>query len=151
MSEKPKKYRKSTPLIRLRRNVEKIEREVKLVVKKLGWWEGDEALKGVKDFTFEVARRVSEIISEIKKIESSNWVPPEKNVIKSKYEVGDLVGITSRVKDRYEKAFIDEIVVNPELLNHLVINNVLDTGEIVVKTTSNNLFLVVKSHLKRTP
>ena len=145
---KLRRYRRSTPVGRLRRNAVKVDRHASLVQARIASWGKVEDERAA-----EVSRRMGAIlvlVSEADKImermELSGFVPPKKSGALV-FQIGEPVMISPKAKAKYQEVFKDALKSDTNLLDELVVDNLLPTGEVVVRRGKRLPFMVPKSHL----
>jgi len=150
MSRKKNHYKRSTPVIRLLRNVEKLERNGQLVLNRLSSWtvEGDKQLDRSMDKTVKIMSCLEELREEVESLEEAGFVPPKRSSSVA-YEAGDLVAMSDKHRPKYEEAFEKVISDDPDFLDNLVVVRVMESGEITVTRGKRTPFIVRKSHLVR--
>jgi hypothetical protein len=141
-------YRKSTPVGRLRRNAEKMSLHATLLMFRVSSW-------GVKDARLEEVSTAASLVVEasskvcgiLDELERSGFVPPEKRRAVA-WEAGQKVALGDKFRAKYELAFRNELKDDGVYLDTLVVDNVLDSGEVVVRREGGgHSFIVPKTHL----
>jgi hypothetical protein len=148
MPRKTNKYKRSTPVIRLLRNVEKLERNGELVLNRLTSWKADEdkQLENAMIKTKKIMDLLEELRAEVEELVDIDFVPPKRSsaVI---FEEGDPVSVSEKHRARYEEAFQKVIAEDENFLDELVVVRVMESGEITVTKGKRTPFIVRKSHL----
>lgn len=143
-------YRRSTPVIRLRRNVDKIARHADLCKDRLDVWKASSnsdvegAAKSVEAI-LELARR---LVKHVDQLISSGFVPPRRMPAWQPAK-GDRVRVVDDHRPKYEEAFASVLKADPEMLDDLVVVETLSSGEVSVQRGRKTPFLVRKSHLSK--
>jgi hypothetical protein len=141
-------YRKSTPVVRLHRNVVKLEKNSELVSDRLKSWQASsdpnllEALEVIKD----VRRDISKLNEMVEALEQSGFIPPKRSSAVL-YEPGNTVSVLPKHRGKYEEAFEKVLKEDPGLLNALTVVKILPSGEVVVQRGQRTPFMVRKTHL----
>lgn len=144
-----RKYRRSTPVGRVRKNLEKIGKVAQLVMVRLKLWSSSQSKQTSKS-----SDRIASLCEQMDRLMSSNdaalaivadlekrgWVPPRPSSV-IVFEKGIKVKIGRRFKSKYRVIYSDEV------LNNLVVFENLKTGEIAVEY-GQTVFMVPKSHLE---
>ena len=145
---KTRRYRRSTPLGRLCRNVEKIARHASLLkARLLSWGVAGESklslLVFVADEVSAKARDMSDILAEL---EAEGFTPPERPR-SVEYLPGQKFQVAPKFRSEYEEAFKSVIAKDPGFLDELTSEAVLESGKVVVRRGKNSPFVVPKTHL----
>jgi hypothetical protein len=148
MIKKTNKYKRSTPVIRLLRNVEKLERNGELVLNRLISWsvDGDGQLDQPTTKITKIMSQLAELREVVEKLEDSGYVPPKRSSAIS-YDEGDPVSVSPKHRGKYEEAFEKVISEDPNFLDELVVVRIMESGEITVTKGKRTPFIVRKSHL----
>ena len=145
---KQRQYRRSTPVGRLRRNVAKVVRHASLVQARLISWGGmdddrvsqiDARMGGIRVLAAEADRIMV-------RMERSGFVPPKKSGALV-YQIGQPVMISPKARMKYKSVFKQALKADPRLLDELVVDQLLPTGEVVVRRGKQLPFMTPKSHL----
>jgi hypothetical protein len=145
--KKKRRYRRSTPIGRLRRNVQKIGRHAGLMKSRILAWKTETPeliLVSAKIEAVEVAVAVMD--GALESLERSNWSPPPRSSA-LEFVPGQHVAISQSHLEDYKAAFEDILRDDPEMLDDLVVDKVLLNGKIVVRRGKRTPFPVSKSHL----
>ena len=145
---KPRQYRRSTPVGRLRSNAAKVTRHASLVqIRIMSWGEvDDERVAQVLNRMSGIQVLVSEADKILEKLERSGFVPPKKSGALV-YQIGQHVMISPKARPKYMEVFKQALREDPRLLDDLVVDNLLPTGEVVVRRGWQLPFMLPKSHL----
>ena len=145
---KPRKYKRSTPVGRLRRNAGKIARHASLVQIRLRSWNGvsDSRVEAAKVIVDEIMSQASRLDGVMKVLEKAGFVPPRRSSA-LKYSVGQHVAISPKYQRKYTLVFAKVLRGDRKLLSDLVVSNILPSGEVVVQRGKRSPFVVAKSHL----
>jgi len=150
MRKSKKIYRRSTPVGRLRRNASKIARHASLVSIRLDSWKNgvasDKRLLEAEKIVSEIVEASSRLDAVMGKLEKSKFVPPKRSNALS-FEIGQHVAIGPKYRGKYGLVFATVLNEDPHLLDDLVVQNILPSGEVVVQRKRRTPFLVAKSHL----
>ena len=146
---KQRQYRRSTPVGRLRRNIVKVVRHASLVQDRIASWGemGDGRVDKVGSKLSVILVLASEADKILEKMEGEGFVPPKKSSALV-YEVGQQVMIAPKARDRYLSAFRQALNADPKLLDELVVDSLLPTGEVAVRHGKHLPFITPKSHLR---
>lgn len=142
-------YKRSTPVIRLRRNIFKLNKNTELVSKKLRSWQAssDPDLMVAYDIVDGVQKSIVKLDACAAKLESKNFVPPKRSS-SVYFEEGQLVSVLDKHRQKYELAFEKVLKDDPRLLDELVVSKIItSTGEVVVQRGQRTPFIVRKSHI----
>jgi hypothetical protein len=140
-------YRKSTPIGRLRRNVDKVSQHASLLRSRVASWSSaDERVAEVEKLAASVVSKAAEVDELLADLEDTGFVPPEKARVVT-WTVGQRVGVGKKFRAKYETAYHSELERDPGYLDVLVVESVLDSGEIAVRRKGRSPFLVPKTHL----
>jgi hypothetical protein len=82
----------------------------------------------------------------MEKLEKSGFVPPKKSGALV-YQIGQRVMISPKARPKYREVFKQALRDDPKLLDDLVVDNLLPTGEVVVRRGKQLPFMTPKSHL----
>jgi len=143
-------YRRSTPVIRLRRNVDKIERHAVLCQDRLEVWRssGDGRVEAALRAVTGVKERVVELLGLVDALERDDFVPPRR-MLPWRPSKGDRVKVATEHRGRYEDAYAKVLRSDPNLLDELVVVDLLSSREILVQRGRRTPFIVRKSHVVR--
>ena len=147
-----RRYERTTPIGRARKNLAKIDKTLALVRSRLESWGGityDSGSKeGVNDildealsYAVDAGKMVGSAISALGRLEKSGFVPARRSSVVT-FESDDQVKISDKYKTKYLEVYPASV------LDGLVVSKVLPTGEIAVKH-AKTAFIVPKSHLGR--
>ena len=145
---KSHRYRRSTPVVRLLRNSEKIVRHAELAIVRLEAWKSsdDPRVLAALDRSRTVLDLALEICAKISELDDSRFVPPPKDTTWIP-EPGQHLAIAPAYRQRYEEAMEEILGEDPTLLDDLVMVKMTSSGEIVVRRGRRTPFCVRKSHL----
>jgi len=147
---RPKKvqYKRSTPVIRLQRNVAKLERNAELVLNRLSTWlsDGDTALTKAVAHTTEIIQVIIKLKNDVAVLEMDGFVPPKRSAAVVFVE-GQSVAVAPKHRQKYVQAFERVLKEDPDFLDGLVVVKVIESGEITVRRGQRTPFIVRKSHL----
>ena len=143
-------YKRSTPVARLRRNVEKLAKNATLVADRLEAWRSstpDPVLESAHDVVRKVQKLVKKLDGRTVELESNNFMPPKHSASVS-FEPGQDVMVVSRFRRKYELVFEKILRADPDMLDGLVVvGPVPSTGEVVVRRGRRTPFVVCKTHI----
>jgi hypothetical protein len=144
----PRQYRRSTPVGRLRRNAAKVSRHASLVIARIASWGevDDDRVPQIVSRMGGIQVLVSEADKIMEKMEKSGFVPPKKSGALV-YQIGQHVTIAPKYRSKYRAVFKQALKDDPKFLNDLVVDNLLPTGEVVVRRGRQLPFMTPKSHL----
>ena len=142
------RYKRSTPVVRLLRNVEKIVRHAELAIVRLESWKSsdDSRVLSALDKSRTTLNLAIEICALISELDDSRFVPPPKDTTWTP-EAGQHLAIAPAFRKRYEEAMEEVLAEDPTLLDDLVMVKVTSSGDIVVRRGRRTPFCVRKSHL----
>jgi hypothetical protein len=145
---KPRQYRRSTPVGRLRSNIAKVVRHASLVQDRIASWgeTGDGRLDRVVSKLEVIQVLASEADSILEKMEGTGFAPPKKSSALV-YEVGQPVMISPKARARYLSAFKRSLRAYPRLLDELDVDSITPEGEVWVRHGRHLPFMTPKSHL----
>lgn len=153
-AKKRARYRRSTPVGRLRRNVAKISDITRIVLHRLrGWTVPDDKSAAQKTVgkSVELAEALALACSGLDEkavaLEKAGFVPPQKP---TDYQpvVGDRVKIQEACRSRYAALFEEkQLKSEPRLFDDLLVTKVLPTGEVLVRRGRRVPFVARKTHL----
>jgi len=148
---RPKKnhYKRSTPVIRLRRNIFKLCKNGELVVKKLRSWQAssDLDLAAAYDIVDGVQKSIVKLDAYAAKLELKNFAPPKRSTVVN-FDKGEPVSVLNKHRPKYELAFERALREDPHLLDELiVVKTIPSSGEVVVQRGQRTPFIVRKSHI----
>jgi hypothetical protein len=145
--KKKRRYRRSTPVGRLRRNVQKIGRHAGLMKARITAWKAEmPELSLVLSKIEGVEGAVATMDGALESLEKSNWSPPPRSSA-LEFVPGQHVAISPKHRQDYESVFEDVLKDDPDMLDDLVVDKVLESGKIVVRRGKRTPFPVSKSHL----
>lgn len=145
-----RKYKRSTPVIRLRRNVTKNIYLVSLVLDRLRDWSrsDDSRVEGCLVVASEISRMSAELDEKVAELQESGFVPPPKSDVYHP-EPGDHVRVLDQSRERYQQLYEGLLRANPKMLDDLVVVRVLPSGEVALRRgRSETLVVARKSHLR---
>lgn len=146
------KYRRSTPVIRLRRNVDKVGRHAELCGDRLAAWRSaespvvDGAIESVEKIRTEVGR-LAELVDSL---DRAGFVPPRRKPVWRPAR-GERVTVVDEYRSKYQEVYASVLKVDPGMLDDLAVVEQLPSGEVVVQRGRRTPFLVRKGHLARLP
>ena len=145
---KPRQYRRSTPVGRLRRNVAKVTRHASLVQARMDAWGevDDERVSQIDARMGGIRVLAAEADRIMERMEKSGFVPPKKSGALV-YQIGQPVMISPKAKAKYRTVFKQALKADPRMLDELVVDQLLPTGEVVVRRGKQLPFMTPKSHL----
>lgn len=146
-----RRYERSTPVTRLRRNVDKISRHAELCrVRICAWISADSEACSDLTTAGSLAERIeslaTELDSKVAQLELVGYVPQKASEVWRPGD-GEKVAIAPKSRQRFETIFASFLKDDPTMLNNLVVRSTLPTGEIVVQRGKRTPFPVRKSHL----
>ena len=133
---------------RLCRNVEKIARHASLLKARLLSWgvDGESKLSLLVFTADEVSSKAEDMTEILSKLEAEDFAPPARPR-GVEYLPGQRVQVAPKFRGEYEEAFKVVIVSDPEFLDDLTVESVLESGKVVVRRGKKSPFVVVKTHL----
>ena len=157
------RYRRSTPVIRLQRNVEKIVYLISLGLDRLRDWQesatrrsasrgteiqtnGHEVVERALVVASEVAEKSVELDDLVSDLEASGFVPPKRSTAYQP-EVGDRVQICDRARPRYRQLYEQQLREDPKMLDELVVVKIMPSGEVSIQRGRRTPLVARKSHL----
>ena len=148
---RPKKtvYKRSTPIIRLRRNIERMIRISNLLDRRFAIWvmSDDPAALATIERSKEVVRSLRKLDESVGLLQAQDFKPPRRSSVVIFHE-GQTVAVKDKFRSKYESAFEKILLEDPEMLDGLVVVKILEeTGEITVRRGQRTPFIVRKSHL----
>ena len=147
---RPKKvqYKRSTPVIRLQRNVLKLERHADLVLSRLSSWvaDGDTTLTTAVSHTADIMQGITDLKEAVAALVASGFIPPKRSSAVN-FEEGQPVAVAVKHRAKYVAAFEKVLKEDPDFLDGLVVAKILPSGEITVRRGQRTPFIVRKSHL----
>lgn len=145
-------YKRSTPVIRLRRNVAKMDKNSKLVHGRLFTWRAstNPDLVASLNLAKEISELVDKLDHHVGRLENSGFVPPKRSSAVH-FESGQTVAILAKHRSKYEEAFEKVLREDPEMLDGLKVLKTMPSGEIVVQRGQRTPFIARKSHLVLVP
>ena len=146
---KPNRYKRSTPVVRLQRNVEKILRHGELVAGRLETWRSSEnaGVLGAIVLVGALREQALKIHAIIEALDEGGFVPPRKQAAWQP-GVGEHVAVLPKHRDKYAEALEEVIREDPQLLDDLLVTKITKAGEVVVRRGKRTPFWVRKSHLE---
>lgn len=147
-SRKTRRYRRSTPLGRLGRNVEKIARHASLLKARLLSWGvvGESKLSLLVFVADEVSAKAAGMSGVLAELEAEGFAPPARPR-GVEYLPGQRVQVASKFRGEYEEAFKVGIAADPGYLDELTVESVLASGRVAVRRGKKSPFVVAKTHL----
>jgi DNA-binding MarR family transcriptional regulator len=142
------RYRRSTPVGRLRRNATKIARHATLVKTRLISWGpiADKRISLVKELVEEILVKVTTIDRRLGELERNGFVVPKRSSAIF-FEQGQMVSIVPKHRRKYRIVFAEILKTDPRMLDGLTVKSTLPSGEVVIQRGQCTPFLVSKSHL----
>jgi hypothetical protein len=144
-----RQYRKSTPVIRLRRNAFKIQRHASLIAERLTSWSASEDAR-IVDLLAECQRvrdaafKVDEVLAAL---EAEGFVPP-KRASNWSPQPGQHVRVVGPPRAKFKEVYSDILRDDPKMLDDMVVQKMMDSGEVVVQRGRRMLLVVRKTHLR---
>ena len=147
---KKTRYARSTPVIRLRRNISKISLQASIVLDRLNAWKSsanDRVLTALAEAQkiWELAKTLD---GQVEALESAGFVPPRR-VDAYQPAAGDRVAIAEKFRARYDKIYEGVMEEDPNFLDDLMVRSLQPTGDVVVQRGKRTPFAVRKSHIVR--
>jgi hypothetical protein len=141
-------YKRSTPVIRLQRNIAKLERNAGLILNRLSSWltEGDQTLVKSVEHIARIMQSIDDLRVEVDALVGSDFVPPKRSAA-AVFVEGQTVAIAPKYRKKYVQAFKSVLEDDPDFLDALVIKSIIETGEITVQRGKKTPFIVRKSHI----
>lgn len=141
-------YKRSTPVIRLLRNVDKLERHAHLILDRLSSWiaDGSDVLVPAIEHTSNVMQDIIDLKADVTALGDGGFAPPKRSFVVV-FVVGQKVAIAPKHREKYAVAFKMLLARDPSYLDELVIVEFLPSREILVRRGSHTPFIVRKSHL----
>ena len=154
MSERGRKtkYRRSTPVGRLRRNVGQSGYHNSLALAKLRSWQPalDRRVDRAIEIASEIAERNAALDGQVATLEEAGFVPPRRWRAYQP-EVGHHVRVLDKHRARYRLLFERQLEEDPEMLDDLLVVRVLPSGEVALQRGRRTPFPARKSHLAQVP
>lgn len=147
-----RRYARSTPVTRLRRNVVKISRHAELCRTRICAWISADSEACPSDLmqAASLAERIENLTTElgarVECLEAAGYVPQKPSEV-WRPDDGDKVAIAPKSRQRFELIFSEALKDDPKMLDELVVRSTLPSGEIVVQRGKRTPFPVRKSHL----
>jgi hypothetical protein len=147
-AKKKRSYRKSTPIGRLQRNVDKVSQHAALLKSRVSSWgpSPDGRVSEIERLAGIVLSKADALYSLLVDLEASGFVAPEKPRAVT-WEEGQRVAVGQKFREKYEAAFQEDLKNDGAYLDELVVESVLPSGEVVVRRKRRSPFLVPKTHL----
>jgi hypothetical protein len=147
------RYRRSTPVLRLHKNVDKVYKISSLVRDRLSSWTRtsapDPRVVRCLELVASSLETVQQISRGVRELDLSGYVPPARPK-PTDYEVGEHVRVVKDHRAKYELTYKVQLANNSKLLDELVVHQKLPTGELVVRHTPRSQPIIVrKSHVAR--
>ncbi len=146
--EKKNQYRHTTPVMRLRRNVEKIARHAELCHDRLMVWKRSEdpVVEQALSLVTAITQQVRDLDEQVEKLDQGGFVPPHRTPAWQP-SPGETVRIANAYLAKYAQLYEKILKEDPEFLDGLLVVKVLSTGEVIVRKGKRTPFIVRKSHL----
>jgi hypothetical protein len=143
-------YKRSTPVIRLRRNVQKLAKHAELCRDRLAVWKSSEnpIVKLALDAVANVQRHVRGLEERVIELETSKFVPPTRTPTWQPTK-GEIVAVATDSKPKFKEIYESVLAEDPRMLDELSVVRTLSTGEVVVRRGKRTPFTIRKSHLVR--
>lgn len=143
-------YKRSTPIGRLRRNVEKIVMHAVLSQARLKSWQNgvpDPRMTSAWKILQRMIYKAGQVDAILESLEESGWQSSKKTSI-IHFEVGQHVAIAPGSRQKYELVFGKSLKKDPGLMDDLIVETVLPSGGISVRRKHGTPCLIpAKSHL----
>jgi hypothetical protein len=146
---KKKRYRRSTPITRVRRNVEKVAFHARLVLERLESWRTSNCASVLSAIGLcqDLEHKARLLDDRVADLETTGFVPPKKSAALH-FEEGQRVRVTDKHRPKYEQAFAAVLREDPDFLDDLVVvDPSLPTGEVSVQRGKRTPFIARKTHL----
>ncbi len=146
---KPRRYRRSTPVGRLRRNAQKVLKHAGFIRRRVASWGADASELAL---VHERAKLVSEMAADMDgalgELEARGYEPPPRPS-SPEYAPGDQVAVAVKHLDRYREALAGLMKDDPDMLEWLVVDRVLPSGELVLRRGKRVVLpMVPRSHVE---
>lgn len=145
---KKNQYRHTTPVTRLRRNVEKIFRHAELCRDRLEVWKRSE--DPVVDQALAVVglieQHARQLDDQVVRLDVAGFIPPHRTPAWQPM-VGDVVKVANAYLDKYGQLYEKILREDPDMLVNLVVVKVMTSGEVLVRRGKRTPFVVRKSHV----
>jgi hypothetical protein len=142
-----RKYAKTTPVIRLRRNVEKIGRHAELGRERLLAWRSDDPdVVAALALTQKIEEDARELVDHVVALDEKGFCPTRHYNVWAPAP-GDVVRIADEYRAKYEAIYASVLATDARMLDELVVHSTLPTGEVIVQRNKRTPFAVRKSHL----
>jgi hypothetical protein len=142
-----RKYARSTPVTRLRRNVEKIGRHAELGRERLLAWRSDDPdVAAALVLTEKIEADARDLVGRVAALEEKGFYPTRHYNVWTP-SAGDVVRIADEYRPKYEAIYASVLAADSRMLDELVVHSTLPTGEVVVQRNKRTPFAVRKSHL----
>ena len=152
-TEKPEKmktrrYRRSTPVGRLRHNAQKVLRYANLVRARISSWSNeDPRLSPVLEGAASAATIALAMDRSLEQLEKEGFAPVPRSSA-AVYREGDHVAVVAKHVGKYTEALAHLVREDPDLFGDLVVDCVLTTGELSLRRGRRVVLPVVpRSHV----
>jgi hypothetical protein len=146
--DKKNRYRHTTPVTRLRRNVDKIFRHAELCRDRLEVWKRSEdpvVAQGLVVVGL-IEQQAKQLDDLVVRLDETGFIPPHRTPPWQPM-VGDLVKVASVYLGKYGQLYEKILKEDPDMLMCLVVVKVLTSGEVLVRRGKRTPFVVRKSHI----
>lgn len=145
---KKNQYRHTTPVTRLRRNVEKISKHAELCRDRLAVWKrsDDPVVEQALVVVGLIKQQVRLLDDQVVLLDESGFVPPCRTPAWQPV-VGDIVKVANAYLGKYGQLYEKILEEDPKMLDNLVVVKVLYSGEVLVRRGKRTPFVVRKSHV----
>jgi len=142
-------YTRRGPVGVVSQNVASVERHARLASHRLDSWaaSGDRVVVEAREVSLRIlhdAERLGELVCSMA---SSGFEPPER--VDPPLAPGEVVSVKPEHRRRYEVAYAQMVEDDPKALDELVVEKILETGEVLVRRGRRTPFPARKSHLAR--
>ncbi len=146
-----RKYKRTTPIGRVGRNIEKTSRILGYSLGRLETWSkfstgaDSKKLAMLVDEAREIVVGLGRLNDDVKALAKKGFVPPKKTTLAVVFSVGDEVKVGAKYLDKYQSVY-------PVAgLRTLVVDKILPSGEIAVSSEKAHIgpILIAKSRLEK--
>lgn len=143
-----RRYGRTTPVGRARKNLEKMEKAGDLVAGRFSTWLGggdahERTILSAVESLDDALKKVRLVIRAVDSLEAAQWSPPKRSSAVSLEE-----GAPVRIAEKHRQKYLQ--VYGADVLDDLIVSQILPSG-IAVKHGKASPFIVPKSHLRRAP
>lgn len=148
-AEKKRGYTRRGPVGVVLQNAAAVARHSQLAARRLDSWlaSGNQVVVEARETVLRILHDTHVLSELVESLAGSGFSPPEKT--EPPLAPGDGVRVVEEHRSRYEQAYAHVVAGVPGALDELVVEKILESGEVLVRCGRRVPFPARKSHLAR--